>query len=168
METQTMQKISKREWRMILWKYMGVSDSHLDRVYTHLLRLKLIKKVGHRAPLELSWYDISLWIFCILCGKTDPAQLEQFMKHRLKTINDKQVCRGILDALMNPESVLMVYISERNVIVYREGQSLFFGTAAEDEQRNVPRYLARTNQVPGAVFVAIKKTIEEARARAYN
>jgi len=163
-----MQKISKSEWRMILWKNLGAGGSHIDRVYTHLLRLNLIKKVGHRAPLELSWYDISLWIFCILCGKTEAAQLEQFMKRRVNNENDKQVCGGILDALMNPESVLMVFVSERSVIVYREGQSLFFGTATDEELRNVPRFVARTNQVPGLVFAAMKKTIEEARASAYN
>ena len=73
-----------------------------------------------------------------MCGSTPPA-IQKFSAIRKKMqVDDQQLLGGILEALTNANEVKMVFISERNIIVMKENENMFFGYANEKELENIP------------------------------
>jgi hypothetical protein len=83
-------------------------------------------------------------------------------------VEDDQLLGGILEALTNAETVKMVFISERNIIVMKENENLFFGYASESDMNNLPLLVNKAIQIPGFVFRNFLAAIQMNRSAILN
>ena len=83
-------------------------------------------------------------------------------------VDDQQILGGILEALTNANDVKMVFISQRNIIVMKEKENLFFGYANENELEVIPSMVNKAIQVPGFVFRNFAAAIQMNRSAILN
>jgi len=83
-------------------------------------------------------------------------------------VDDQQLLGGILEALTNANEVKMVFISQRNIIVMKEKENLFFGYANENELEDIPSMVNKAIQVPGFVFRNFAAAIQKNRSAILN
>ncbi len=103
-----------------------------------------------------------------MCGSTPPA-IQKFSAIRKKMqVDDQQLLGGILEALTNANEVKMVFISQRNIIVMKEKENLFFGYANENELEDIPSMVNKAIQVPGFVFRNFAAAIQMNRSAILN
>ena len=74
----------------------------------------------------------------------------------------------VLEALTNANDVKMVFISQRNIIVMKEKENLFFGYANENELEDIPSMVNKAIQVPGFVFRNFAAAIQMNRSAILN
>jgi hypothetical protein len=75
---------------------------------------------------------------------------------------------GILEAITNSNDVKMVFISERNIIVMKQNENLFFGYANEKDFEDLHNMVNKAIQVPGFVFRNFAAAIQMNRSAILN
>jgi hypothetical protein len=164
-------KIQMKKTEFIKSVYANVSTppSVVLRILIGLNKEGLLPKGSHHKDPDLSWKEICLIIYSVyMCGSTPPA-IQKFSAIRKKMqVDDQQLLGGILEALTNANEVKMVFISQRNIIVMKEKENLFFGYANENELEDIPSMVNKAIQVPGFVFRNFAAAIQMNRSAILN
>jgi len=161
--------MKKTQFVKSVYANVATPPSVVNRILIGLNKEGLIQKGSHHKDPELSWKEICLIIYSVyMCGTTVDA-INKFAALRKKMeVDDQQLLGGILEALMNAIDVKMVFISERNIIVMKQKENLFFGYANEKELEDIPNMVNKAIQVPGFVFRNFAAAIQMNRSAILN
>lgn len=161
--------MKKTEFIKSVYANVGTPPSVVSRILIGLNKEGLLPKGSHHKDPDLSWKEICLIIYSVyMCGSTPPAIIKFAALRKKMQVDDDQLLGGILEALTNAEIVKMVFISERNIIVMKETENLFFGYASESDMNNIPQMVNKAIQIPGFVFRNFAAAIQMNRSAILN
>lgn len=161
--------MKKTQFVKSVYSNVNTPPSVVNRIIIGLNKEGLIPKGSHHKDPELSWKEICIIIYSVyMCGST-PGAIMKFSAMRKKMqVDDQQLLGGILESLTNANDVKMVFISERNIIVMKETENLFFGYANDSEMQDIPSMVNKAIQVPGFVFRNFAAAIQMNRSAILN
>ena len=162
-------QMKKTEFIKSVYANVSTPPSVVLRILIGLNKEGLLPKGSHHKDPDLSWKEICLIIYSVyMCGSTPPAIQKCAAIRKKMQVDDQQLLGGILEALTNANDVKMVFISQRNIIVMKEKENLFFGYANEKELEDIPGMVNKAIQVPGFVFRNFAAAIQMNRSAILN